>query len=114
MYVVTIRSSAISRFRRPAAACSATRRAPGPVVLSYEERPDEADARFARALETFARFRLPADEADALRQWGLALARAGERAGAQAKLEAAGEIYRRIGAGTPWLERVEHLPSGPP
>jgi tetratricopeptide (TPR) repeat protein len=77
------------------------------VVLSFEERPDEADARFEAALETLSRFRLPADEADGLHQWGLALARAGDRARAAEKLEAAAEIYRGHGAGAAWLERVE-------
>jgi len=30
-----------------------------------------------------------------------------ERADAHAKFEAAGEIYRRLGAAAPWLERVD-------
>jgi hypothetical protein len=48
-----------------------------------------------------------ADEADALQQWALALARAGERSRAAEKLEAAADIYRRHGAGAAWLKRLE-------
>ncbi len=77
------------------------------VVLSFDERPDEADARFESALETMHRFRLPPDEADALHQWGLALARAGERSRAAEMLAAAADVYARHGAGAPWLELVE-------
>jgi DNA-binding SARP family transcriptional activator/tetratricopeptide (TPR) repeat protein len=77
------------------------------VVLSFEERPDEADARFASALDTLRNFKLVADEADALQQWALALARAGERSRAAEKLEAAADFYRRHGAGAAWLKRLE-------
>jgi hypothetical protein len=85
------------------------------VVLSFEDRPDDADARFERALGTLRRFKLAGEEADALHQWGLALARAGERAAAEARLEEAAEVYRRIGAGAPWLERVSpRRPGGGP
>jgi tetratricopeptide (TPR) repeat protein len=76
------------------------------VVLSFEERPDEADARFESALETLRRFGLPPDEADGLHEWGLALARAGDRSRAAEKLDAAADVYARHGAGAAWLERV--------
>jgi tetratricopeptide (TPR) repeat protein len=77
------------------------------VVLSVEGRPEEAEARFAAALERLGRFGLRADEADGLHQWGLALARAGDGAGAAGKLEAAAEIYAAHGAGAAWLRRLE-------
>jgi DNA-binding SARP family transcriptional activator len=77
------------------------------VVLSFEGRPDEADARFGSALETLRRFKLVADEADALQQWGLALVRLGDRSRAAEQLEAAADVYRRHGAGAAWLERLE-------
>jgi tetratricopeptide (TPR) repeat protein len=77
------------------------------VVLSAEGRPEEADARFAAALERLGRFGLRTDEADGLHQWGLALARAGDSAGAAGKLEAAAEIYAAHGAGAAWLRRLE-------
>ena len=76
------------------------------VVLSFEERPDEADAGFATALETLRHFGLRPDEADGLHQWGLALARAGDRSRAVEKLDAAAEIYARHGAGAAWLDSV--------
>ena len=47
-----------------------------------------------------------AEEADALEQWGLALASAGDGTGAAEKLEAAAGVYRRHGAGEAWLERL--------
>ena len=77
------------------------------VVLSFEGRPDEADTRFGSALETLRRFKLVADEADALQQRGLALARVGDRSRAAEQLEAAADVYRRHGAGAAWLERLE-------
>jgi tetratricopeptide (TPR) repeat protein len=66
------------------------------VVLGREGRPDEAA--FEAALAAFRRLRLPGDEADALREWGLAT-------GSADKLDAAREIYRRHGAGAAWLAR---------
>jgi DNA-binding SARP family transcriptional activator/tetratricopeptide (TPR) repeat protein len=77
------------------------------MVLGFEERPEEADARFGSALDTLRHFKLVTDEADALQQWGLALARAGERSRAAERLEAAADIYRRHGAGAAWLKRLE-------
>ncbi len=78
----------------------------GAVVLSAGERPDEAGARFQGAVETLRGFELVAEEADALEQWGLALASAGDGAGAAERLEAAAGVYRRHGAGEAWLERL--------
>ncbi|HZO06222.1 MAG TPA: hypothetical protein VFB52_07525, partial [Solirubrobacterales bacterium] len=77
------------------------------VVLAGEDRPDQAEAAFARALETFGRYRLPAEQADALHQWGRALAGAGERGAATEKLDRAAAIYREHGAGERWLALVE-------
>ena len=76
------------------------------LVLSFEGRPDEADACFATALQTLRQFGLRPDEADGLHQWGLALARAGDRSRAVEKLDAAAEIYARHGAGAAWLDSV--------
>jgi len=77
------------------------------VVLGFEGRPDDSDARFGEALETLRRFKLVAEEADGLHQWGRALARAGDADGAAAKLAAAAAIYSEHGAGAAWTERVE-------
>lgn len=91
--------------------------APEAVVLSLEEHADEADARFASALAALRDYRLVADEADCLHQWGIALLRAGAASRAAEHLVAAAEIYRRHGAGAVWLERVERdtrLAGAPP
>jgi hypothetical protein len=48
----------------------------------------------------------PGTEADALEQWGLAMASAGDGAGAAEKLEAAAGVYRGHGAGAGGLERL--------
>jgi hypothetical protein len=79
----------------------------GAVVLAAEDRREEAAAAFGRARATFQRYRLPADEAEVLREWGRALGRVGGREAAGAKGDEALEILRRHGAGRPWLERVE-------
>jgi hypothetical protein len=77
------------------------------VVLALEERMDEAGTAFAKARDTFERYGLRGDEADALQQWGRALVSAGADAAASKKLDEALEIYRRHDAGIAWLERVE-------
>lgn len=48
----------------------------------------------------------PGTEADALERWGLALASAGDVAGAAEKLEAAAGVYRGHGAGAASRERL--------
>jgi DNA-binding SARP family transcriptional activator/tetratricopeptide (TPR) repeat protein len=82
------------------------------VVLSFEQRPDDADACFERALQTLGDFRLVSEQADGLHQWGLALARAGDRARAVEKLDAATEIYQRHDAGEPWLRALAYRVRG--
>jgi tetratricopeptide (TPR) repeat protein len=76
------------------------------VLLAFEERLDEANVALNRARASFQRYRLPADEADVLHQWGRALGRAGEGAAAAEKLDEALELLRRHNLGPPWLERV--------
>lgn len=39
--------------------------------------------------------------------WGRSLRQAGDHARAMERLDAAAEIYRRVGAGEAWLNRVE-------
>jgi tetratricopeptide (TPR) repeat protein len=77
------------------------------LVLAFEDRTDEADAHFSDALRTLRRYKLHLDEAEALHLWGRSLARAGDDAGAAAKLGGALEIYGRHGAGAPWLNRID-------
>jgi len=61
---------------------------------------------FESALEGFRHFELPWHEAEAHLLWGRALLAAGQRSEALEPLDAALAIYRRIGAGAQWLERV--------
>jgi DNA-binding SARP family transcriptional activator/tetratricopeptide (TPR) repeat protein len=79
----------------------------GAVVMAHGGRLERADASFTRALEAFDRYKLRCDQADAMHQWGLALAGGGDRPGAAEKLEAALDLYRRHEAGEPLRERVE-------
>jgi tetratricopeptide (TPR) repeat protein len=76
------------------------------IVLAAEQRFDDAHAAFAAAQTMLAGYRLSLDEADALREWGLALARAGDAAAADEKLDRATEIYRARGVAGAWVERV--------
>jgi tetratricopeptide (TPR) repeat protein len=76
------------------------------IVLASEQRFDDAHQTFAAAQRTLASYRLSLDEADALREWGRALALAGDSATADEKLDGAIEIYSACGAGGAWVERV--------
>ena len=76
------------------------------VMLMAEEEPETAAASFAKATEISHRLDLLWDEAEALQRWGRARLEAGDRAGAQEKLGRSLEVYRRAGAGSPWVERV--------
>ncbi len=61
---------------------------------------------FERAIEIFRRYLAIFEEAEALYAWGCVLSDADERAGALEKFDVSLEILRRIGAGSPWLERI--------
>jgi hypothetical protein len=61
---------------------------------------------FGEAIETLRRYRMVWAEADTFRHWGRSLRRASEP-GAVEKFDAALEIYRRMGAGQAWIDRVE-------
>jgi class 3 adenylate cyclase len=65
-----------------------------------------AEPLFESALAGFRRFELPWHEAEAHLLWGRALLDAGQRGASLEQLDAALAIYRRIGAGPQWLERV--------
>jgi tetratricopeptide (TPR) repeat protein len=80
--------------------------ADGVVAAHGGSSPQDFEVNFAQAVEVFQRFRTVWDEAEALHEWGRALVGAGEKARAIAKFESALEIYRRIGAGERWMNRV--------
>jgi eukaryotic-like serine/threonine-protein kinase len=65
-----------------------------------------ARAHFENAVQSARRFGFVWDETEALHLWGRALLDAGDRRGAVEKFDQALAIYRRIGAGNRWLERV--------
>ncbi len=75
-------------------------------LLAARGRPEEASQRFSDATQWLRRYQLPWDQAEALRLWGQALAQAGGIEQASAKFEAAAELYRRHGAGRPWIDLV--------
>jgi hypothetical protein len=77
------------------------------VVLAAEDRPDAAHERFADAEATLTRHGLVGERAECLHEWGRALARAGDGAGAAGKRAAARELYLLHGAGRSWLERLD-------
>jgi class 3 adenylate cyclase len=65
-----------------------------------------ARADFERSIEILSEFGVPFEEAETNFVWANALLRAGDRNGALEKLDQTLEIYRRIGAGSQWLERA--------
>jgi DNA-binding CsgD family transcriptional regulator len=77
------------------------------VVLAAEGRLDEATVLFESSVATMRRYGVPWDEAEALRAWALALARAADYVRSRDLLAAAADVYRRIGAGQPWIDRVD-------
>lgn len=80
--------------------------AEGVVASGNGASSSEFDVYFARAVELFQRFRTVWDEAEVLHAWGRALVAVGEKARAIAKFDESLEVYRRIGAGERWMNRV--------
>jgi DNA-binding CsgD family transcriptional regulator len=81
-------------------------------VIAAARRDNEAAAgHFTAALETFQRLSLPWDEAETFELWARSCARF-YRGRSHAsfvieKLDAARGVYHRIGAGQPWLDRLD-------
>jgi len=80
-------------------------RAEGAVAAARGDWPT-ARASFERSIAVLTAFGAPFEEAETNFVWGNALLRSGDRSGALEKLDRALELYRRIGAGGQWLERV--------
>lgn len=79
-------------------------------VAVAEGRADDAESHFTTAIKGFRRCSLPWYEAEALIAWADAAARTAPRplpARVEALFAAASAVYRRIGAGRQWLERLE-------
>jgi class 3 adenylate cyclase len=76
------------------------------VVAAARGDLDEAAAEWERAISIAREWSNPWFEADTFYRWGLALAGAGDAAGALPRFDSALDVYRRIGASAPWLELV--------
>lgn len=76
------------------------------VVAAAGGDSDSADAEFDCALQTFCHYALPWEEAETLILWGRALLDVGETSIADQNLDSALGIYRRIGAGQAWIDRM--------
>ena len=72
---------------------------------------DVADLAFAEGVAVLERSSAVWPHAEALHDWGRALLANGDRGRGLEKLDQASEIYRRVGAGAAWLDRVESLRS---
>jgi predicted ATPase len=77
-------------------------------LLAQSGQIEEAAQRFVTAARVFSKYRLPCEVAETLVTWGVQLHRGGRAEGAE-KLDAAAEIYRRLGLAPRWQERIEQL-----
>jgi class 3 adenylate cyclase/tetratricopeptide (TPR) repeat protein len=68
---------------------------------------DVADSCFGRSIEILRRYESVIEEAEVFYWWGKASIASGDRASGSDKLNAATAIYRRIGAGQPFIDRVD-------
>jgi class 3 adenylate cyclase/tetratricopeptide (TPR) repeat protein len=75
-------------------------------IAVAEKRFDDADHHFAGAIEIIRRYSMRNHEGPALCEWGRALHAAGDCDRALEKFDEALELYRRVGAGQPWIDRV--------
>jgi hypothetical protein len=82
------------------------RGAPAEVSTVVQEGFQQAQARFASAIEIFRRYQVPWDHAETLYHWGRGLIATGRGAEGAEKLDTAVEVYRRYGAGQPWIDRA--------
>ena len=87
-------------------------------LTALEGRLSTAEQAYTAAIDTFRRYGLVWDEAEAWQLWGATLQAARVRAAAAEKFEAAAAVYRRHGAGLAFLDRLralqgQRLPHGP-
>src|SRR5262249_24288481 len=76
-------------------------------VAAAEQRFDDADCNFADALQIIQQYAVRWIEGPAFCDWGRALGAAGHRDRALEKFDEAIKLYRRVGAGQPWIDRAE-------
>ncbi len=76
-------------------------------AASAEGRIKDAETEFEKAIKRFRQYHLPFYEAEVHLDWGGALRDSGSDERAMEKYDAATDIYKKIGAGKGWIERVE-------
>ena len=76
-------------------------------IAVAEKRLDDADHYFAVAIDIIRRYSMRDHEGPALSEWGRTLLAAGHRDRALEKFDEALDLYRRVGAGQPWIDYVE-------
>lgn len=81
------------------------------MVLAAQGRFEAAEASFEEAIQRARHMGAPYDEADAHKELGIALARAGDTERARAELQAAHATFERLGA-MPDLDRTEQALAG--
>ena len=74
--------------------------------LAWNDDRGRATDRFGASIDNARSLSLPWDEADAWHTWGRLVVQDGDPSGNE-KLDEAIAIYRRMGAGQPWIDRVE-------
>jgi tetratricopeptide (TPR) repeat protein len=75
-------------------------------LVAAKEDLDLARPYFEAALDGYRRFGLAWREAELFYDWGRALLAAGKKVDAAEKFDAALDVYRRIEAAKPWIDRV--------
>ena len=107
-----VASTHASRCRELFAGAAERRGLEGKVLLAEAlltsacEGPDAAAAPFEQAIDVFRRYSTPWLEARAFEDWAIVLLRARKRAEASSKRREAEAVYRGIGAGQPWFDRL--------
>ena len=78
----------------------------GGIVAGARGELEEAVAQWERALDITREWTQPWLEAEILYRWGQALSLTGDAAAALPHFDSGLEVYRRIGASTPWLQQL--------
>jgi DNA-binding CsgD family transcriptional regulator len=108
-------SAHVSRCREIFAGPEARRGLEGKILLAEallmttNNGPDAAGALFEQAVDVFRRYCTPWLEARAYEDWAGVLFKVHRRARAASKCRQAEAVYRRIGAGQPWFDRLDAL-----
>jgi tetratricopeptide (TPR) repeat protein len=77
------------------------------VLAALRGNTTETESRFVSAIQVYRQYSMPFQEAEAFLYWGSALNAHRDLVRATEKFDKAIEIYRTVGAGQRWIERVE-------